>query len=106
MDDWCEGGVVVGGDVLRDTTRLLRLSVALGVDAADVPEDRRDAPLGAEGSEVLARGDGRGELMDAVVAELRAERGGDARRPFRIVGRERVVLGRLDLRRARRARGG
>ena len=71
-----------------------------------VPEDRGRAPLGAERAEVLAGEDRRCELVDAVVAELAAQRGGHAGRAVGVVHGQRVVLGHRDLRRPRRSRGG
>ena len=49
-----EGGVVVGGNVLRNEAGLLRGAVGVGIGGADLPEHREDVPLGAEGSKVLA----------------------------------------------------
>src|SRR5688572_13922642 len=61
--------VVVGRYVLGDAPCLLGHAVGVWVGAADVPEHRGNAPGGTEGPEVLARGHGGGQLVDAVVAE-------------------------------------
>src|SRR5579871_5869964 len=60
LERWMDGGrepwVVVGRDVVGDAAGLLGLAVGVRIGAADVPEDRRDVPFAAEGSEVLAGG--------------------------------------------------
>jgi hypothetical protein len=62
-------------------------------------------PLGAEGAEVLAGGDRRGELLDAVVAEVVREGPADPPGGVGVVDGERVAVYVGDLRGLRGARG-
>jgi hypothetical protein len=94
---------VVGRDVLGDPAVPLGLVVSIRVRAADVPEHRGGVPFGAEGAEVLAGGDRRGELLDAVVAEVVREGPADPPGGVGVVDGERVAVYGGDLRRLERA---
>src|SRR3712207_5947645 len=98
MDDRREVRGVVCRDILRDPSGLLGLVVSVGGGPADVPEHRGSVPLRPEGAEVLAGGDRRGELLDAVVIEIRTEGSGDSPGGVGVVDGERVAVYGGDLR--------
>jgi predicted PurR-regulated permease PerM len=77
VDNRSEVRGMVCRDVLGDPSGSPSLVVGVRVRAADVPEHRGDVSLGPERAEVLAGGDRRGELLDAIVVEVVPEGSGD-----------------------------